>query len=406
MSPDRSALLGSCSDAAVRAVRTAATSVLPGRLSAMSTASRIRWSVSPSASTRVVGADRVDGDRHGGAGHSGGDRDAVLRAVRLHDPSLVTGHEVVGDQVREVPGVSGKGHVAAGERTGGGQSGARERGRFPVGSCEVQAVGWAGDREQPSGQFGQRFARDLARGRPRQCGHSPDLHRHLEVGEFPAAPREQLRAVDTVGAGHHHRDRDLAELLVRSSGDSGVAHPGHPGEHGLDLAGVHVLPAPDDHVVAPTGDPQVAGVIAAGEVAGAVPAVAKHLCGGLRLVVVTQHHVRAVDPDLADRTGRHLVAGVRVDHAQVQSGQRQTARTGHPLTARPHGGDRPAHFGAAVVVGELDTEGGLEPLGELGGGDRARDEKHTRSAGSVSSSAASVASTRLWYTVGTPTRKV
>src|SRR5437868_14417252 len=71
-------------------------------------------------------------------------------------------------------------------------------------------------------------------------------------------------------------------------------------EHFFDLAGVDVEPAPDDHVLRPVDDVVPPVGVAAGEVAGAEPALDDRLGGRLRAVIVAGHHVVSLHGDLAD----------------------------------------------------------------------------------------------------------
>ena len=73
-------------------------------------------------------------------------------------------------------------------------------------------------------------------------------------------------------------------------------------KHLLDLAGVHVVAAADDHVLGPVDDEVVAVLVAAGQVSAAEPAVADGRCRGLGLVQLALHHVVSLDRDLTDLT--------------------------------------------------------------------------------------------------------
>ena len=67
----------------------------------------------------------------------------------------------------------------------------------------------------------------------------------------------------------------------------------------LDLGGVDVEAAGDDHVLGPVDDEEEAVVVEVADVAGVVPAVRRRLGGGLRVLVVAGHHQRAAHDDLA-----------------------------------------------------------------------------------------------------------
>ena len=74
----------------------------------------------------------------------------------------------------------------------------------------------------------------------------------------------------------------------------------------LDLLGVDVLAAADDHVLDPVDDSQVAVLVDDPDVAGVQPSVPDHLGGLVRLAEIAAHHVGAADHDLAALTGRLL----------------------------------------------------------------------------------------------------
>ena len=95
----------------------------------------------------------------------------------------------------------------------------------------------------------------------------------------------------------------LAVALVRHADDRGQRDRLVGDQHLLDLARVHVEAAADDHVLGAVDDVVEAVLVAAGQVAGAEPAVAHHLGGRLGPVVVALHDVVAADRDLADLVG-------------------------------------------------------------------------------------------------------
>jgi hypothetical protein len=145
----------------------------------------------------------------------------------------------------------------------------------------------------------------------------------------------------------------LAPALVRDAEDGHLVHAGMPREHRLDLDGVHVLAAGDDHVLGAVDHEEVAVLVLTGEVAGAVPAVHQGGRGRVRPVPVAEHHVRPADPELADLPDRraHLGLHTRDGHAHRRR-PRVVVGAGQPCDGR-------RGLGHAV---ELDDVAVGEPL--------------------------------------------
>src|SRR6266542_2505437 len=81
--------------------------------------------------------------------------------------------------------------------------------------------------------------------------------------------------------------------LIRRTDHGGLEDRGMAVQDGLDLLGIDVLAAADDHVLDPVDDPQVAVGVEDADVAGVQPAVAERVGGRLWPVQVPLHHVRA-----------------------------------------------------------------------------------------------------------------
>jgi len=81
-------------------------------------------------------------------------------------------------------------------------------------------------------------------------------------------------------------------------------------EHGLDLAGVDVDPAADEHVLGAAHDVEVAVVVESAQVAGSQPPVDQGLGGLIGVAPVAGHHLLAFHPDFAHFSGRDEVATV------------------------------------------------------------------------------------------------
>src|SRR4051794_18847637 len=77
------------------------------------------------------------------------------------------------------------------------------------------------------------------------------------------------------GPGYDHRAGGLAPLLILDAYDGAFRYGGAVGEHILELRGMNVLPARDDHVLRPADDPVAAVFVDAREIAAAEPAVGR-----------------------------------------------------------------------------------------------------------------------------------
>ncbi|MGY3243159.1 hypothetical protein ACVWYT_002607 [Streptomyces sp. TE4109] len=286
-----------------------------------------------------------------------------------------------------------RGHFqAAGEESGGEVRGvladqrpaSRGHGRWgdggqgdPVEAEQRLVVAGAG-RAQPGGLFEQDMAGDLAGCGAGHLGDLVELLGHLEVRElFPAGGEQGLR-VESFGAGDDAGHRYFTERLVRFADDGDIGHARHPPQHRLDLAGVDVLAAPDDQFLDAAGHREVPGGVAAGQVAGAVPAVLDRLGGGLGLVVVPGHHARAAHPDLALGPAAHIQARLRVHQAHAEAGYGQAAGALDAGAAGPVDRDRAAGLRAAVRVEQRGAERLLEGTAQLRRGDRAADQAHAQ----------------------------
>src|ERR1700757_1653428 len=131
--------------------------------------------------------------------------------------------------------------------------------------------------------------------------HEPDVPRIL-VGRHLLLDEGCERRSIRFGTGLEcHRGPDfLAELVVRDPQDGDLAHCRMLVKDFLDLARIHVVPAPDDHVLLAVDDEEVAVRIDPRDVAGVKPAVADRLPGRVAAPPVALHDVVALDDDLAD----------------------------------------------------------------------------------------------------------
>src|SRR3990170_7636009 len=102
-------------------------------------------------------------------------------------------------------------------------------------------------------------AEDLAGRALRKLGDEAILARPLEAGE---PLRAEAVGVELLGR-HAVIDDDarhdaLPPPVVGRADDRHLPHPGRSGEHVLDLDGMDVLAARDDHVVDAPDDPEIA----------------------------------------------------------------------------------------------------------------------------------------------------
>src|SRR5262245_20523204 len=200
-----------------------------------------------------------------------------------------------------------------------------------------------------------------------------DLDRHLEGGEARGHVGAELLLRDA-RAGLHRDDRAdlLAEHAVRDPDHGGIHHRRVVVERALDLDAVHVLAAADHHVLGAVHDVDEALVVEAAEVAGAQPARDEGLGGRLGLAPVALHHVRSLDPDLADLAGRKRPAArvVRSHHLHLAHRHRSTHAVGLALVVggAVEGGDRRGLGEAVAVAGRPGREHRPDAAHELGRG--------------------------------------
>ena len=141
----------------------------------------------------------------------------------------------------------------------------------------------------------------------------------------------------------------------------------------LDLRHRHLLAAPVDDVLHPSGDADVATRVDPGQVTGAVPAVGREGLGGqLRTIQVAVEQAIGVDLEVALLATGQLPALV-VDHAQAHVCQR--AAVGPPGSlGRIAGRERAAQaaLGRSPGAAHLGTQYRPGAAGELAGDRRAR----------------------------------
>ena len=164
----------------------------------------------------------------------------------------------------------------------------------------------------------------------RRAGVGGDVqHRHLAVGG--------------VGASDHGGLGDLRKLV----------------DDDLDLPGIDVLAAADDHVLGPVDQDQVAIFVEVTDVAGVQPAVDEGLRGLLRPVQVATHHVVALDDNLAGLTVGDRAACL-VDDPDGLPGQRQAHSPRFAGTVQRVDRTRACSLRKPVALDDRDAEARFE----------------------------------------------
>src|SRR6478736_7932299 len=152
----------------------------------------------------------------------------------------------------------------------------------------------------------------------------------------------------------------LAEYPIWLPDDRSLEHPGMGVEDVLDLLRVDVLPAPDDQVLDPVDQGEVAVVVEPADVAGVQPSAAQRLGRLLPPAEVAAHDVRAADDHLAGLPGRQQRVGP-VHHTDVDAGQRPAHATRLAEAVQRVGGAADRAFRQPVAF----HDGYAEPLLEL-----------------------------------------
>lgn len=176
-----------------------------------------------------------------------------------------------------------------------------------------------------------------------------DLLAHDPGGAQVLADLSQCRRLAT-----GHRGNDGAHPLTKDAvgqpdhgdlGDGGVS-----GKELLHLLSRNVLAVPDDDVLEPSGDLQVAGRMDAAEVSGSEPPVNVECFRVHGRVGVAVAERRAPDQHFADFAGRHL-GSVRCGDPHLDPGGDPAVRAGQDLGAVPRVADGDHRcLGHAVVV--------------------------------------------------------
>ncbi|MCY1358514.1 hypothetical protein D9M69_450500 [compost metagenome] len=110
----------------------------------------------------------------------------------------------------------------------------------------------------------------------------------------------------------------LAPFLAGNGNDRALRYVRMAGNGCLDLGGVHVLAAGDDHVLDAVADVDEAVLVHVTAVTGVHPPAAQHLGSGLRFIPVAEHHVRPAHNNLARSATRDL-AVIPVDNTDFDA---------------------------------------------------------------------------------------
>ena len=154
----------------------------------------------------------------------------------------------------------------------------------------------------------------------------------------------------------------LAELVVLHADHRGLGHVLVLLERLLDLLGIDVLAARDDHVVGAALDEQAPLLVEVAEVAGGHVAV-HHLLALAAGVALEQH--RVAHEDLAGLARPALALVLLVEDLERGAGRRRAARARRVAQVLGLGDRRPGHLGRAVEVVEVVAELVHPLLGEL-----------------------------------------
>src|SRR5262249_28072808 len=159
---------------------------------------------------------------------------------------------------------------------------------------------WAApDSPRPGWESAQLVFHDLAGGVERELIEELDVPGHLVAGHPVPAPGDELLGGHEAAA-DHERLSHLPEPVVGHADHGDLGHPRMLQQEALDLRGVGVEPAHDEHVLLAADDPQASAAGKAAEIPGVQPAVGIDGLGGRRRVVeVALHHALAAHQHLA-----------------------------------------------------------------------------------------------------------
>ena len=127
----------------------------------------------------------------------------------------------------------------------------------------------------------------------------------------------------TIATLDHKQRRNFSEMFMRKSNHRVIDNAVDDADDFLDLGRRNVLSTADDQFLEPSSDGQEAVFVAPGEIAGMIPAVAQRCGGFLWLVMISDHHIRTTNDELA------LAAEpARHQRAEVQQGIQRSQEEG------------------------------------------------------------------------------
>ncbi len=162
-------------------------------------------------------------------------------------------------------------------------------------------------------------------------------------------------AESLTGSGHHERHPDLTEALVGDSDHRHLPDVGVVQHEVLDLGGIGVEAAHDEHVLHPPDDAQATGTVDHADVPGAQPPVGRQRqLGGLGIVEVAGHDAPAAQHHLTGLSGGDVPTVV--DDADLEAGPGPADRGGDGLDVVVGGRRRRRSRLGEAVAGDDDRE--------------------------------------------------
>ena len=145
----------------------------------------------------------------------------------------------------------------------------------------------------------------------------------LVAGDLASAEIDDIACLDVgILLAHDKGPHLLAIFFARHSSHLDVLDPVHAVQKLLDLPRIDIFASPDDHVLIPAGDGEVAGLVHDAKIAGTEPAVFGYsIAGGLFIIVVPLHDIIAATAHFALGTGRQSDAADGVDDLELHMGQ-------------------------------------------------------------------------------------
>ena len=146
----------------------------------------------------------------------------------------------------------------------------------------------------------------------------------------------------------------FAPVFVRDADGAGLEDLRMAEEDLVDLLGVDVVAAGDDHVLLAVHEGQMPVLVQEADVPRVEPAVAEGVFRLLGLLVVARHELGPLDADLARLARRQLLrSGFQIDDLQIRIGQRHADGPRLRLPLPGGAGGEGGVLGEAVDVVDL-----------------------------------------------------